>query len=96
MGSGHALNMIRVLKSNRSWIQKRKPYKEIREMYQDNLAIHHIDFKKATPEQLARIKENLILYNKRRTRKSIILISTILIIVLIFAYLVLAKNIFNF
>jgi len=50
MGSGHALNMIRVLKSNRSWIQKRKPYKEIREMYQDNLAIHHIDFKKATPE----------------------------------------------
>lgn len=95
MGSGHAFDMIRSWKLNRSWVAKRKPYKEIKEMYQNNLAVHHIDFKKATPTQLAQIRKDLIQYNKRKTRKSIILIAIILAILLGVAYIILVQNIFH-
>ncbi len=89
MGSGHAADMIRSLKVNRSLLRGKKSLSEIRKTYKNTFDSEKTDIKKATPEQLLKIREKLFFDNKKKQIKSIRLLSITFFVVFILAYILL-------
>ena len=72
------MNAIKVMANNRALMKThRKSFKEIREVYKRNLEAEGISSKKATQQQLRKIRKQLKLDRQERNKKLII---TLLII----------------
>lgn len=80
-GEGSMMAANNSLKNNRSLVAKRKETKALSGSYA-NVKIK--EFPKATPEELIRIKEKIILENKRIRTKQLIIVTTFLCAIVLF------------
>jgi hypothetical protein len=80
-GEGSMMAANNSLKNNRSLVAKRKETKALSGSY-SNSKIK--EFPKATPEELIRIKEKIILENKRIRTKQLIIVTTFLCVIVLF------------
>lgn len=56
---GYAGQPMLVVKANRALLSKRNTFKKVKEMYLDSAEFTELEFKKVSPEKLARIKSEI-------------------------------------
>ncbi|MBD79016.1 MAG: hypothetical protein CL840_08865 [Crocinitomicaceae bacterium] len=95
-GEGSAFNMISVLKNNKALLRN-KNFFLLRSEYLKAAEKRNIDLQKASPEELKKVRNELIEYNKKQTRKKILGLLIVLVAtpLLIWGAIILGQWIFG-
>ncbi len=79
-GAGHILDMMARLRMNNSTIRKKRPFKHARKEYILAAKQKHIDYHRATPQQLEEIRmQVLINRDKSRLQMAVSFVLTIIL-----------------
>ncbi len=71
-GAGHMLQMVQQLRANRALLGKRKSFKDLREDYLKYAKRIHIDYKKASPEQLKLVRAQIKMHKEKELFKLLV------------------------
>ncbi len=88
-GLGSTISAIVSIKNNRALIKKRK-FKQVKDLLLQISGKTELEFKKVSPEELAKIKTHIRLEARKRTKLDIVITLLILMILMLLVILLLA------
>jgi hypothetical protein len=85
-GEGFVFNMISSLKNNNA-LRKKKDYFYLKKEYLDSAKRKSLNVKKATPTQLAEIRQDIIASNRRAFYKKLVALFIAIVVTTLFLFI---------